>query len=403
MSSSFAWVDFSEEERQKMMEVLYLFREREIREELGVGTVRDAFSDILFPGTSTLHTRAKYMLFLPWIYLDLERRRTSSSKMAEYSRWEEINLINSLLDSREEEGVIGRVAKRNLKILPSFMYWSGLGIWGIRRFNGSLHQYFRYLDSFYFYSKNKILSDDKEIISGVSPNWDPNIVKRPKNFPKGVSLELSYQESEYLRDRIRSNCSDSLLAFLVDKTKPTDVSFIWQHPQSGMFSDEHKKIIWHARNFSGTIHGAALLYNLMLSELIKNQEWIEKYRTKIERWATDIEKRFNDIRNWDLSEFWRIVSSENRHIPFRTIRFIEQWIQFVKETKNLRHTKDNEYARKLIYNREVEIKRNRSRLKNPQMLKQYGGAAGADAHGFRWSVAKRILHDILKGLRRKRD
>jgi hypothetical protein len=42
-------------------------------------------------------------------------------------------------------------------------------------------------------------------------------------------------------------------------------------------------------------------------------------------------------------------------------------------------------------------------LKNPKVLKQYGGAAGADALGFRWSVAKRILDDILKGLRKQRD
>ena len=50
MPSSFNWVDFAEDDRRKMMEILYLFRDREIREELGIGTVRDAFSDILFPG-----------------------------------------------------------------------------------------------------------------------------------------------------------------------------------------------------------------------------------------------------------------------------------------------------------------------------------------------------------------
>ena len=54
MSSSLNWVDFAEEDRQRIKEVLYLFRDKEIVEELGIGTVRDAFSDIFFPGTSTL-------------------------------------------------------------------------------------------------------------------------------------------------------------------------------------------------------------------------------------------------------------------------------------------------------------------------------------------------------------
>ena len=123
MTSSFNWVDFAEEDRQRVMEVLHIFQKSDIREELGVGTVRDAFSDILFPGTSTLHTRAKYMLFIPWIFLNRERLKTASDKIAEFSRWDGINLIHALLASREEEGVIGRIAKDKLKILPSYMCW----------------------------------------------------------------------------------------------------------------------------------------------------------------------------------------------------------------------------------------------------------------------------------------
>jgi Family of unknown function (DUF6361) len=35
--------------------------------------VRDTFSDLLFPGTSTLHSRGRYVLFIPWIYQAIER------------------------------------------------------------------------------------------------------------------------------------------------------------------------------------------------------------------------------------------------------------------------------------------------------------------------------------------
>ena len=66
--SSFTWLDFSEFERRKMIDVINAFKERETRDELGIGIIRDAFADFLFPGTSTIQTRAKYFLFVPWKY-----------------------------------------------------------------------------------------------------------------------------------------------------------------------------------------------------------------------------------------------------------------------------------------------------------------------------------------------
>src|ERR1700732_3575593 len=52
--------DFSREDQRRMREIVNLFTQSESRDELGIGQVRDAFSDSLFPGTSTLHTRARY-------------------------------------------------------------------------------------------------------------------------------------------------------------------------------------------------------------------------------------------------------------------------------------------------------------------------------------------------------
>jgi uncharacterized protein DUF6361 len=68
MMSAFVWLDYSERERRKMLDVVDLFREHDTRDELGVGSVRDAFADMLFPGTSTIMTRARYFLLVPWAY-----------------------------------------------------------------------------------------------------------------------------------------------------------------------------------------------------------------------------------------------------------------------------------------------------------------------------------------------
>jgi hypothetical protein len=46
MMSAFVWLDSSERDRRKMLDVVDLFREHDTRDELGVGSVRDAFADI---------------------------------------------------------------------------------------------------------------------------------------------------------------------------------------------------------------------------------------------------------------------------------------------------------------------------------------------------------------------
>ena len=79
-SSFLGWIDHDPEERQRTQRVLALFRERETRDELGFGAVRDAIADTLFPGTSTIETRLRYTLFVPWLYRRLEDRRTLAER-----------------------------------------------------------------------------------------------------------------------------------------------------------------------------------------------------------------------------------------------------------------------------------------------------------------------------------
>ena len=61
-----------------MREIVNLFSERESRDELGIGQVRDAISDLMWPGTSTLFTRARYFLFIPWCLRDHPELRNFS-------------------------------------------------------------------------------------------------------------------------------------------------------------------------------------------------------------------------------------------------------------------------------------------------------------------------------------
>lgn len=96
MDSSFAWLDYSETERRRMLEAISGFRESDTLDEIGIGAVRDAFSDLLFPGTSVIQTRARYLLFIPWIYLRIEHDRVPSSQAGLRARKLQVELARAL-------------------------------------------------------------------------------------------------------------------------------------------------------------------------------------------------------------------------------------------------------------------------------------------------------------------
>ena len=62
-----------------MLDVVDLFKEQNTRDELGIGAIRDAVADLLFPGTGTVQTRARYFLFIPWIYQECHLSLTQAT------------------------------------------------------------------------------------------------------------------------------------------------------------------------------------------------------------------------------------------------------------------------------------------------------------------------------------
>jgi len=401
MPSTFTWVDYEEKDRQKMMEVIKMFQESDTRDELGIGTIRDTIAEMFFPGTTTIQTKVKYMLFIPWIYLRHEKKKTPSSEMNQKIRNDEIALIKALLQSGETIGVIGGEAKESLKRMPSSVYWYGLGRWGIRQFSGSMDELHRFMDHYYEAKKNAIKDDDHQPVSGtVRDNWHPGLPPVPDEFPSGANFQLTQTEAEYLADRIMHSCKDTLFAYLVSAGREAMVSFIWEHPDFGSFPEKYQKQIIHARNFAVAMNGAALLYNLMLAEKSENEKRITEYTGKLEAWAD----RMGTINfgNWDLKEFWEIVNPDSR-IPFRTQRFVSEWLNIGCGPDDRHNVQSKEAARLLIINRERELKRNRARLENQRALEMWTGAAGTGQLSYRWQIARGMINDIIDGLQGDRD
>ena len=73
MPSTFAWLDTSAEEQRKIRELVALFTEKETLDALGIGQIRDVFSNAMFPGLSVIQTRARYLLLVPWSFIAAAR------------------------------------------------------------------------------------------------------------------------------------------------------------------------------------------------------------------------------------------------------------------------------------------------------------------------------------------
>jgi hypothetical protein len=199
-----------------------------------------------------------------------------------------------------------------------------------------------------------------------------------------------------------SSAKDTLLFFLVDQGEPSDsVSFPWEHPQVGDLPNNIKEQMAHAKYFSESIHGAALLYNLMLAQLIENPGFVEEYESKFSDWANQMSDNLGVFRKWDRTRFWQIVRERNDRIPGGTRSFVDEWFDLAFANTNVALLANNRRVQGLIRDREKNLKRGQARLENRRALELWTGASGTSQLDYRWKVAQTIVADIHAGRDRK--
>lgn len=403
MASSISWLDHDSAARERSMRLLSLFSEREARDELGIGGIRDAIADQLFPGTSTIQTRLKYMLFVPWLYAGLERRGVTVSAFQAAGRQAESQLLGELLRNvpEGEWGVIGREAGSTLKRLPSSVYWAGTGVWGLRRFAGTQQQYFAQVDRIQATRKARRRREDgdEHDSDAIGDTWHPRLIElMPQAFPEGAKLSLTRDEAAFLLDQWRITQPDSLLTWLaLDATKASDMphaDWIWAHPRAANFPLRIRTLLEHGQRFSVLVEGAALLYNLQLSELGKREERVGKYAAQLAEWG---EQHRSLLSGWDLEKFWPMVMGHGHGISEETRRFVQAWLDTVLEAGPT--VGEFQPARILIEVRETRLKGGRSRFRNQAALNQWGGSSGLQRLNYRWPTASNFLQEWHEGMK----
>ena len=338
---------------------------------------------------------------MPWLYRALERRKGAAADAERLARREEIRLIDSLAGAGETDGVIGIEARSRLKRLPSNVYWQGLAAWGLRTLSISQSEYHRFFSTFASRTARRQDSQEDEGDRDGSRRqvWHEGMPEAPDDFPGVATFSLRKEEAEYLRERMLSRQPGKLLAYLIDQSPaPSECVFPWEHPQQAVFPERNRVELSHARRFSVVMHGATLLYNLLLAEASESEDLIQSYRDDLDAWAEEIEVLRSDLVGWERPQFWRLVRSENPRIPVPTQAFINAWLDFVLAGSPAADVRDRLDARTMIANREKRLKGALSRLANANALRMWGGESAANQLSYRWTQVQTIVNDIVRGL-----
>ncbi len=399
MDPTLTWIDLTSSDRDKMRRVLDMFTETGTVDEMGLGTLRDTLSDALFPGTSSIQTRLRYMLFVPWIYKALEAERVRSEDIVRRVRAAEVEVIAPLLRNEDSDGVIGARAGAAVSRLPSSVYWAGLSRWRIFMPRQSGSWYHANFSSLAHSQCDTVRTDDPGVSVAGRETWHSRLPKRPGDFPKAVTFALTREEAEFVRGRMQEGCPGSLLAWLASEGSAAPTSQLWDEPAVQDASAEIQAAVELARRFSLLAEGAPLVYNLLLAErrfaLIGNgAERIDQYRAELAEWFG----REQQEAPFDAEMLRLFVIRAGGRVPDRQHSFVKAWAARTNELRGQDIVPD-QTLRKLVEARERELKPGgRARLANPDRLKDWGGRVGVGRMDFRWFRVRQLLTDLHRGL-----
>jgi len=379
-----------------MRELINMFSDQESRDELGIGQVRDAFSDILFPGTSSIHTRARYFLIVPWCWQEAQRRGLRTGVFAARVERNERTVIDALKRSTDSENMIGGRAGVKVRTLPSAIYGAALVRYGIRVGDA-----------------DAVAEDPEsdELTDRRVGGWHPTLPPEPTGFPATVEggLAMTRAEAQWLRERVFATAPNTLLSQLLDgEIRPDPGSFTpWMDPSTADVPRAVAAQLDHARRFSLAIRGAALLFNLLIAEWYEQKGFdeveapVDLYRAALAEWAREVTAA-RMIHRWVRPDMWDLVTRQNPRIGVnvRAHVFIERWLDVV--AAGLDGVADNVEARRLVADRERQVKGSQSRLVNEKLLRAWQGSSGSRPLVYRWPQVRRMVLDIRDGMEANR-
>lgn len=408
--SSLGWIDFSESDRQKVLKVIDLMNGENMVDELGIGIIRNALSDAMFPGITTIMTRAKYFFIVPRILYSFLMDKTVKVKAKEYLSKKENDIMENLsrfYNYEEKKGVIGiTVAKRNATLQlknrqelvrkPSAIYWTGISSYEIYTGEFSLVNFLEDLDKKKKSNQNYIYKN-KEGESGedrdtVEIQTSISLPDYNLKWEDALTLDLTPGEADTLKQKIIDQFGSSLLAkVLQDQNAIKDFlsarSFdeMTRMPFVNFLPKENQEIIKTSRGFWQILKGAHIRFNILLHKSHGSPSYLQEVEGKWNEWLREMDEfnweEFDEDLLWDITNVKSVIKESTKI-------FIKQWTELVR-TRQLK-TEDLDA---LIKDQERNIKKYRAKLREENDDK-YDGWTGISELNYRFNNAKTIIQDI---------
>lgn len=389
------WIDFSKKERNKVLSVLDLLSEAGTLDELGIAPIRDGYANIFFPGTSTIQTRAKYFLIVPYALKDMEfNNETNPNRiLKDFDEVEKKCGKRFLANNSNTDGIIGSRSLGQgkwVKRTPADIYWAGLRNYGI--FTGgtlSLSEYIRAICAL----KNQKATlaklgnrndaeeddgDDKDAgelfrmqfwhIPTYNPDWEETL-----------NIKLSEDEGRFLKRQIIMSYPDSMMAYIL-KNNITEIlearNFASLESLIHLFPKEIQTDYIMAKKFSNFLYVLRTIYNIIVSDgenIDANSEW-DTLKPSLDRLA--------DLNLEELLKRLQLFGNV----------FL---CNFLRKEKTLMMDCNLEEMKNEIRRRERELKQNRAKTMHPGEFDPniwYGGGE----LDYRFNNAKVIMKDIFE-------
>lgn len=428
MESQIGWIDFSPKDRDRVKRFMDIMGMGGVVDELGIGVIRDSMSNKLFPGFSTLYTRAKYFFITPYILLEKEKKQTKRQSGKDYFHKAEVETNRIIIEyyanhpEQSSESYFGKDKKDgNLKRQPSEIYWNGIQHLHLVESESSLDQILSDKHSIMDELLSKNRGDDITKEQGENQVVGYEKVSYDSNWQKFIAdngLRLTRTEAETLRDRLQFYSKDSLLASLVtndalwslykkalDESKQSkylDNAFVHfvENSISLISNETLRRNLIKAHDMALFLHGAHIAYNIQLWNKVNTPaDFVNKRRSEGIDWLRSLPGRMLDYDNFQIDDCIKgtnlKVTTQNYLNQIQTlIKNTSDWNEIESEICNL--TERQERWNKKSKSRFVKIEKEQviEEMNKPQWL-------GLSLINYRYLSTLSVINDIYEGLNKE--
>jgi len=413
--TSIGWIDFSSEHRDKVRTVIDLLKKQGVVDELGIGVIRDSFADRMFPGISTIQTRAKYFTLTALLVREYERRterqkakETLEEYLAREETWCRIKFAERYGSQGEARGIIGitfgQRRDRGVQRPASSVYWNGLRTFGIVRTRMSLAEFSRDISG---RRSLKAILAGTDHLKGDDLDADADDGARVRvpevdaDYWDNLSITMTATEAEFLRQQITACVPDSLLGQIILDDDATaqllklkrvasfadmaELPFIRQ-----LKREELCKTVYHARDFWTILEGSHIRYNRLLQSRFGSAQGVAACDEYWETWLDEM--REFDWSTWESDFVWQLVEQHGSTVQTPTKRFVDGWISQARAGAT-----DIKACDQLVIDQERANKTSRARLRPNNKDEHADGWIGLSELDYRLPQVRTIVEDIQRG------